>query len=508
MGLFSKHKDYNLELDEVLDDKVFSSNIKSLLLSMFYKLEICYTDFKSVKRCVRSQEDFLNELIETIRLYCDNIKIVEPDSDQAKMLVKNNVLALTNEKERSILAYPTEQAFLYAISDISPKYFYMSPNMAMKDLIQRTLANGYILNNTEVLRSFTGWSWDLVYEKKFDYISNLIYQNLLVLFGEKFLYEWRTYGSTRKDFLGEFRKYVKTTTGSENYLRELFKLVYLTATNKQKEAVAESLKEKVKLDKKMQNRAEYLEEKKNEKMKLSKKLLKIDKALSNNDLLIAEFNKTNSKLPEEKRFKSIVRYRDLIIKERSRIIKEIAVITEEMEPTNFLRLKQELEDDLTVYKCTDTVEDTILSYNKEFLLFFEKKVLKYETKEELMNAICELRYYSLLKVNEFTQINQIQDLTKIIARILKKIVVKLSKMGAMRIISLDIDFNFEIVKYCLESKMIRLEDVKIELTKDTENSVIISVYDKDVIEKQGRKKISKDSKAFEIKYNRKIKLFI
>ena len=85
MGLFSKLKDYNVELDEILDNKTFSSNIKSLLLSMIYKIEISYVDFKEVKRCVRSKEDFLNEIVETVRLYCDNIKTVEPDSDQAAM---------------------------------------------------------------------------------------------------------------------------------------------------------------------------------------------------------------------------------------------------------------------------------------------------------------------------------------------------------------------------------------------------------------------------------------
>ena len=126
MGLFSKLKDYNTELEEILDAKYFSSNIKSLLFSMVYKLEVSYDDFKEVKRCVRSKEDFLNEIIEVIRLYCDNIKTVEPDSDQAKMLIKNKVKAVTNEKERSILSYPTEQALLYAISDISPKYFFIN----------------------------------------------------------------------------------------------------------------------------------------------------------------------------------------------------------------------------------------------------------------------------------------------------------------------------------------------------------------------------------------------
>ena len=113
MGLFSKLKDYNIELEEILDAKYFSSNIKSLLLSMIYKLEISYVDFKEIKRCVRSKEDFLNEIIEVVRLYCDNIKTVEPDSDQAKMLIKNKVKALTNEKKEAYLLI------------LQSKHFYM-----------------------------------------------------------------------------------------------------------------------------------------------------------------------------------------------------------------------------------------------------------------------------------------------------------------------------------------------------------------------------------------------
>ena len=54
MGLFSKLKDYNVELEEVLDSKYFSSNIKNLLLNMVYKIENSYADYKEVKRCVRS----------------------------------------------------------------------------------------------------------------------------------------------------------------------------------------------------------------------------------------------------------------------------------------------------------------------------------------------------------------------------------------------------------------------------------------------------------------------
>ena len=38
MNIFSKLKDYNSQLEEILDRKYFSSNIKNLLLSMIYKI--------------------------------------------------------------------------------------------------------------------------------------------------------------------------------------------------------------------------------------------------------------------------------------------------------------------------------------------------------------------------------------------------------------------------------------------------------------------------------------
>ena len=36
---FSKFKDYNKELEKILETKDFSEDTKNLLLSMFYKLE-------------------------------------------------------------------------------------------------------------------------------------------------------------------------------------------------------------------------------------------------------------------------------------------------------------------------------------------------------------------------------------------------------------------------------------------------------------------------------------
>ena len=61
MKLFSKDNDYNLILEKILDSKYFSSNSKSLLLSMIYKIESCYEDYRIVKNIDKTKEEFLEE---------------------------------------------------------------------------------------------------------------------------------------------------------------------------------------------------------------------------------------------------------------------------------------------------------------------------------------------------------------------------------------------------------------------------------------------------------------
>ena len=50
--IFSKFKDYNNELEKILENKDFSKDSKNLLLSMFYKLETSYSDYEIAKRKV------------------------------------------------------------------------------------------------------------------------------------------------------------------------------------------------------------------------------------------------------------------------------------------------------------------------------------------------------------------------------------------------------------------------------------------------------------------------
>lgn len=506
MSLFSKLKDYNIELEDVLEDKYFSSNIKNLLLNMIYKIEISYADYYQVKRCVRNKEDLLNEFIEVIRLYCDNIKIVEPDSDQAKMLIRHKIQALTNEKERSILAYPTELSLLYAISDISPKYFFVNQENPFKKLIQTALVNGYNLNNIEILKDFNGWSWDKSEIENGNYINNLIYQNLLIMFGEKFLYEWRIYGSTRKDFLEQAKKFIKLYTSNNNFIIDLYKVLYFNSNIKDRLIINEDLKIKKQTLKQMQDKEKFMQECKIKKEKIDKKIEKIELALEDDNVLEKKFIKENLKLPKEKQIKSLKKYKTLIEKEREKYLQEISSLSYIMQPANFTATKNLFQEVLEIYNCKDTLEQYLINLQKEFLFFIEKRLSKIKNRDELIDIVCELRYYSKLKINENKTVLDFEEINEYYDKVLKKAITNLCKIGAMKIISMDINLNFEIIKYALDTKIINLEEIKIMLTTD-KDGLIIKVFDKDIFEKQGRKKIEISKKTLEIKMNRKIKIF-
>ena len=299
MKLFWQNADYNLILEKILDSKCFSSNSKSLLLSMIYKLEEFYKDYATVKNSDITKDEFLNLILDTIKKYCDNINLIEPD--EADILNKNNVLAVTNEKERSILCYPTENALLYAISDIMPKYFYITDKFEYKNSFQRTLVNGYNLNTLEILSDFNGWSWDVNTNHKKNICDNLIYQNLAIMFGNLYMEEWKDRDVKDNTPLEEIKKYFAKT----HYFDYLCKYLVLGLTVKEKARTNKNLDAKIKEYEEISDKLAYFDKIKKSKLRYLKELEKITILLNNRDLMRKEYISKNSKLPPEKRIATI-----------------------------------------------------------------------------------------------------------------------------------------------------------------------------------------------------------
>ena len=356
----------------------------------------------------------------------------------------------------------------------------------------------------EILTDFTGWSWDKTFEGKYYYIDNLIYQNLLVILGERFLYEWRNYGSTRTDFLEEARKYIKLFTGNEKYLMSLYKLVYLNSS--QKEKLNQAFREDIKVLKKMNNKELYLDELKKQKEKLEKKINRYDAVLENETLLEKEFIRANSKLETNKKIKTIKKYKQLIVKEKEKNIRELEDVLYSMKPENFNKKKEYLKKAYEIYISKQNLEEIVIENQQNFLNFLDKRLSKLKTRDEIIDVLYELRYYKTLKISRKVAVKDIEILNNQIDKIMKKAITMLCKLGAIKIISMDINLNFEIIKYALDTKIIELEKIKLYFDED-EDGLLIRVFDKDIIEKQGRKKVKLTKNTLEVKLRRKQNLF-
>ena len=74
---FSKltFKDYNNQLEKILEKKDFSTNAKNLLLSMLYKIEASYKDYETVKIVVESKNEYIERILKNIEA-CNELLIL------------------------------------------------------------------------------------------------------------------------------------------------------------------------------------------------------------------------------------------------------------------------------------------------------------------------------------------------------------------------------------------------------------------------------------------------
>ena len=81
-------KDYNNELEKILEEKQFGENVKSTLLSILYKVEASYKDYQTVKKDVENKEEYISNILEIIKNNCNSIKIIKM-SDKENQIPNN-----------------------------------------------------------------------------------------------------------------------------------------------------------------------------------------------------------------------------------------------------------------------------------------------------------------------------------------------------------------------------------------------------------------------------------
>ena len=177
-------KDYNNELEKVLEKKTYAENVKSILLSILYKLEMSYKDYKHIKKEVVSKEELIGNIIRVIKNNCDEIKLIKPNSKESEII--GNRTFLVEKKKKRIICYNIERKLLYCLAKISKKnriikdnYYVTRSRVTLSNLINV----GACINEVEPLRDFNGYSWTTIPKEIESITHNLIYQNLVFLVG-------------------------------------------------------------------------------------------------------------------------------------------------------------------------------------------------------------------------------------------------------------------------------------------------------------------------------------
>ena len=229
--IFSKIiKDYNNELETIIEKKAFSEDVKNLLLSMLYKIENAYDDYEKVKVNVCKKKQFIEEILETIEKKCNQIEFIKPMSQEGQELYENNINCIINKEEGKIKTFQNEKSILDAIiqmrqENIEILFKYEIISEPIIDL----LLIGNNLNTIEMITDFNGWSWDISTK---NIIYSKLYRMLIMLLGNNEIECWvnkrkneeleelpsnlilsskynENFGITKKEIVGEKKDYIE-----------------------------------------------------------------------------------------------------------------------------------------------------------------------------------------------------------------------------------------------------------------------------------------------------------
>ena len=283
-------KDYNNELETILEEKEFEENAKSILLSILYKIEAAYKDVETVKQDVEKKEEYIKNYIEIIKSKINKLKIINMTSEESKMMQGKTFLIDKEKKE--IYCFPIERKVLYAISKISKKDKIINEKYEIIDETISDLINvGSSINMVEPLRDFNGYSWTSIPKEIESIKHNLIFQNLRILLGHEFLNKWITNSEYMLDYFEKFNNILEENYGktfATNLTKIFSKISVLLDIRFNQDLKQRLMNQKEEVNNKlklMDNKEEFIQNITNEKIKLTRLIKEKDTIINNKQLL-------------------------------------------------------------------------------------------------------------------------------------------------------------------------------------------------------------------------------
>ena len=552
--IFSKInlKDYNNVLENILEQKAFSEDVKNLLLSMLYKIENGYEDYKTIKVNVSSKKSYVKKIIQVIKDECKEIQLIKPLSEESKILEENNVNYIVEKETGKIISYPNERMMLEALVTLSQKDIVLEEQYSLYNLAMRdVLSIGNRMNCVEVIRDFNGWSWDITTNQMEGKNINIVYQSLLILLGNRFLQNWITnkedddedeeieipsneilrskynenFGMTKEemqedktiDYIRKMQEILAEKYGEQNaieFLEQLIKTILVIDCNineKQRKIVLNLQNQFTKDLEKMQDNKAYVEELSKKKKELAERIKNIDTLLSDDKLLREEYENRNSKLANKDKIFSVSHLSIMLEKEKEKYFKEIKEYNLQMQPKEFVETKKALEEKLEFFEDIDVKENEktneekqIILLQKFFLKCFEEKIKRALTKKEITNLIYELRYYEQLPYRQYN-ISKEEKIAEYLKKVEKQVIKKACLEKVLIKFSDEEELNYNILKNQFQSKIIKLENT-IYILKYKKGILKLEIYDTNIEEETKEIEI-KEKVELHVKLNKKIKIW-
>ena len=517
---FSKLKNYNNELEQILEKKEFSSDIRNLLLSMFYKIEMSYRDYQKVKRIPKDRNELMEGLLKIIEKDCKKIELIVPNSNKGKVLKKYNLHSISDLAYKKIMTYPVEADCLYAIADLERKYYYIPEEHYIENMtFEKMLKMGYCMEIKEIIRDFSGWSWQIEANEIENIYYNLLYQNIRLLVGNKFLEEWKKDNQKTEDYIIKLKEKLSHLYGAQNSVilyKKLYIALSLIMAEKNKNFKSDLEKENKKVLNELEvikDKAKYLEKLTKDKKQMTNQIKKIDEMLNNEDLLKKELELRLQKNDKKSKILNLQYLRALLNGERRELLEKIQKNTSLMNPKKYVANKQKIEaKNETINEILEIIEktnayDSIMELQKQFLKCLEVKVKNTNNKKDIINLIYFVRYYVQLPITKEQCIKDLDNLRMQINKIEEVLIAKCINLKIINTISMNNEINFKIIKNILLSTSVNLEELEVQI-EPKYNKLRVNLYEGEEMENGFEIETDGAADKVNIKNHKKFKLFI
>ena len=504
-------KDYNNELEKILEEKQYGENVKSTLLSILYKIEAAYKDCETVKKDTENKDEYISKIFDIIKNDCNSIKIIKMSDEQNK--ISNNKTYIIDKEKKEIISYPIERKLLYAIAKIGKKDKIIKDDyFVINDTLSELINVGNNIDMVEPLRDFNGYSWTNIPQEIESIDHNLVYQNLRMIIGYKFLSKWMKNNEFIIDYFELFKEELENRYGKEyknKLIDTISKISILLSVKFNDNKSEELIKIKEELEEEMnkiQNKEKFIEETTKKKIEITNKIKEYDTIINNKNLLQEEYIRRNEKLPLEKKIFSMKILSKIMEQERNEYFKEIEKLNTILNPQKFVKYEKELEEKYKYLKVLDTediekeLDKLKVELQKIFLRLIKINTNKAETRQEIEKIIYDFRYYLLMPYDYKNTIQDMEKIKKQINELAELIINKSIELKVIEKISNDKETNYQILKNIFNVRIIKLEDAYLKIIKE-KDKYFVQIFDENIFEE--KREISKP-KDLEIKPNKKI----